>query len=40
MNRAVSSGAITIEEATESGLRESELGGRSFRQVLHDRQSA
>lgn len=37
MNRAVSSGAITIEEATASGLRESELGGKSFRQILHER---
>ena len=37
MNRAVSSGAITIEEATASGLTESEFGGRSFRQILDGR---
>jgi citrate lyase beta subunit len=34
MNRALSSGAITLEEATASGLRESELRGQSFRQIL------
>jgi hypothetical protein len=39
MNRAVSSGAITIEEATASGLKEPELGGRSFRQILTSRES-
>jgi hypothetical protein len=37
MNRAVSSGAITIEEATASGLKQSELGGPSFRQILNGR---
>ena len=37
MNRALSSGAITIEEATASGLKESELRGPSFRQVLSGR---
>jgi hypothetical protein len=38
MNRALSSGAITVEEALASGLRHSELGGRSFRQILSRRQ--
>lgn len=33
-NRAVSSGAITLEEAMETGLNESELNGRSFLQIL------
>lgn len=37
INRAVSSGAITIDEATATGLRASELGGRSFREILSDR---
>jgi hypothetical protein len=38
MNRALSSGAITLDEATASGLRESELRGPSFRQILSARQ--
>ncbi len=38
MNRALSSGAITVEEATASGLREAELRGQSFRQILAERQ--
>ncbi len=32
--RALSSGAITIEEAMETGLKESELQGQSFLQIL------
>ena len=36
-NRAVSSGAITIEEAMETGLRKSELEGQSFRSILSSR---
>jgi len=36
-NRAVSSGAITIEEAMETGLRKSELDGQSFRTILSAR---
>jgi citrate lyase beta subunit len=39
MNRAVSSGAITPDEAMASGLRASELGGQSFRQILSERES-
>ena len=38
-NRALSSGAITIEEAMETGLKESDLDGRSFRQILTSRES-
>ena len=38
MIRGLHSGAITMEEATASGLRESELGGQSFRDVLRQRQ--
>jgi hypothetical protein len=34
INRAVSSGAITLEEATATGLREADLGGPSFRQII------
>jgi hypothetical protein len=37
MNRALSSGAITLEEARATGLREAELGGPSFRQILKTR---
>lgn len=33
-NRALSSGAISIEEALQTGLREEELQGQSFRQIL------
>ena len=32
--RALSSGAITMEEAMATGLRESELQGQSFLQIL------
>lgn len=35
--RALSSGAITTDEAMATGLRESELKGRSFRQILAGR---
>lgn len=35
--RALSSGAITIDEAMETGLRESELKGQSFLQILRGR---
>ena len=34
MKRAVSSGAITIDEALQSGLTEPDLDGRSFRDIL------
>jgi hypothetical protein len=34
INRALSSGAITLDEAKETGLTESELGGPSFRQIF------
>ncbi|HWI18532.1 MAG TPA: hypothetical protein VNT81_12345 [Vicinamibacterales bacterium] len=37
-NRALSSGAITLAEAMETGLSESELGGPSFRQIFARRQ--
>ena len=37
-NRGVSSGAITLAEALETGLEESEFGGRSFRDILSARQ--
>jgi len=37
-NRALSSGAITLEEAMRTGLTESELGGLSFRKILANRQ--
>jgi hypothetical protein len=37
INRAVSSGAISLAEATATGLRASELGGRPFRQILSER---
>jgi hypothetical protein len=33
-NRALSSGAITMEEAMQTGLTEAELQGRSFREIL------
>ena len=33
-NRALSSGAITLDEAMQTGLRESELKGQSFREIL------
>jgi hypothetical protein len=33
-NRGVSCGAITIEEATATGLRESDLQGKRFSQIL------
>jgi len=33
-NRALSSGAITLEEAMETGLRESDFGGRPFREII------
>jgi hypothetical protein len=36
-NRAVSSGAITVDEALETGLKDSELGGQSFRSILSSR---
>lgn len=36
-SRALSSGAITMEEAMETGLNESELQGQSFRQILASR---
>ena len=39
INRAVSSGAITLDEATATGLRQSELGGPSFRQIISGRES-
>ena len=39
INRAVSSGAITLDEATATGLRASELGGRTFRDILSERES-
>ena len=35
--RALSSGAITIDEAIQTGLRESELKGQSFQQILASR---
>ena len=38
-NRALSSGAITMDEAMQTGLRESEFGGPSFRQILTLRES-
>ena len=38
LNRAVSSGAITIEEATQTGLTAAELNGQSFRDILAARQ--
>ena len=34
LNRALSSGAITIEEAEQTGLRRSELQGQSFKAIL------
>jgi hypothetical protein len=34
VSRALSSGAITIDEALETGLKESELKGQSFSQIL------
>jgi len=34
LNRALSSGAITIEEAMETGLTPAELNGQSFREIL------
>lgn len=37
MTRALSSGAITIEEAKATGLSESELAGQSFLQILEGR---
>ena len=37
INRAVSTGAITLDEATATGLRPSELGGPSFRHILDER---
>jgi hypothetical protein len=37
-NRALSSGAITMAEAMQTGLDESEFGGPSFRQILSARQ--
>ncbi len=37
-NRAISSGAITLQEAMETGLTESEFRGPSFRQILAARQ--
>jgi citrate lyase beta subunit len=37
-NRGLSSGAITLAEAMETGLDESEFGGRSFRAILSARQ--
>ena len=36
-NRGLSSGAITLAEALETGLDESEFGGRSFRDILSAR---
>jgi hypothetical protein len=36
-NRALSSGAITLDEAMQTGLTESELQGPSFRQILAGR---
>ena len=39
-NRAVSSGAITIEEAMETGLSKSEFEGQSFRSILSSRDAA
>jgi len=33
-NRGLSSGAITLEEAMQTGLTEKELNGQSFRQIL------
>lgn len=38
-NRALSSGAITLNEAMETGLNASELNGQSFRQILAGRSS-
>ena len=38
VNRALSSSAITLEEAMQTGLTESELQGPSFRQILASRQ--
>jgi citrate lyase beta subunit len=38
LNRALSSGAITIEEAMQTGLTSAELNGQSFRQILAARQ--
>jgi len=38
-NRGLSSGAITLAEAMETGLEESEFGGPSFRAILSARQS-
>jgi hypothetical protein len=34
VNRALSSGAITLDEAMQTGLTEAELQGPSFRQIL------
>ena len=36
-SRALSSGAITLEEARQTGLEESELQGQSFADVLRGR---
>jgi hypothetical protein len=36
-NRGLSSGAITLKEAMATGLEESDLQGKSFRQILADR---
>ena len=36
-NRALSSGAITLEEAMQTGLTESEFNGQSFREILEQR---
>ena len=36
-NRGLSCGAITMKEATETGLSESEFDGRSFKQILTSR---
>jgi citrate lyase beta subunit len=36
-NRGLSSGAITLEEAMQTGLTEREFDGRSFRQILANR---
>ena len=38
LNRALSSGAITMEEAMQTGLTAAELNGQSFRQILAARQ--
>jgi hypothetical protein len=35
--RALSSGAITLDEARQTGLKESELKGQSFQQILTGR---